>query len=238
MSHSDKIKLFGWFLHTEKTKHDFKVADIRECYDQSHFDPPANLTRLLDALAEKTSPELLKKPGGLYRLHANVRTAMDTKYGSPDSVIVVEAALADLPAKLNNPSERLFLNETLTCYRHKAYRAAIVMAWNLTYDHLLHWVLADVARLAAFNQGIVARNSKKVNVTIQVRADFEKFGEDEVIDIAATLSGITANMKRSLKEKLGRRNTYAHPSNMHAERQQVDDMILDLVNNIVVKLPW
>jgi hypothetical protein len=111
------------------------------------------------------------------------------------------------------------------------------MAWNLAYGHLLTWVLGDATRLAAFNQGIPARNSKKADLVVSRREDFEKLKEDEVVDIAAKLPGITDNMRRVLKEKLARRNMYAHPSSMHAERQHVDEMMLDLVNNIVLKFP-
>ena len=237
LSHADKVKHFGWYLHTERQKESFKASDVKECYDALHYDPPANLPRTLDALTEKKPPELLKKTGGLYRLHANVRAPLDAKYGKPDLVIKVEKNVGDLPGKLTDPAEQLFLEETLKCYRHTAYRAAIVMAWNLAYGHLLTWVLADEARLAAFNQGILARNSRKADLVVSRRDDFEKLKENEVVDIVSKLSGITDNMKRVLKEKLARRNMYAHPSSMHAERQHVDEMVLDLVNNIVLKLP-
>jgi hypothetical protein len=236
LSHAEKIKHFGWHLQIERGHETFKVQGIRGCYDAVHLDPPANLPRSMDALTEKKPPDLLKK-NGAYRLHANPLAEMTKQYGHPESTVTVEKALAELPAKLTSASERLYLEETLTCYRHHAFRATIVMAWNLAYDHLLHWVMSDPARLAAFNAGIAKRNSKKAHVTIAVRSDFEELKEDEVIDIAGNLSGITDNMKRTLKEKLGRRNTYAHPSTMTVAKPQVDDMVTDLVNNIVLRLP-
>ena len=238
LPHADKVKHFGWWLHTERAKQTFKVSDIRECYEALYYDPPANLARTLEALREKKPPDLLWKLGGFYSLHANVRAALDARYGKPDLVIKVEKIVADLPEKLTNPSERLFLEETLKCYRHTAYRAAIVMTWNLAYDHLAHWVLSDPTRLAAFNQAIAPKFSKKAHVVIQRREDFEKLSEGETVEVAGGLPGITGNMKKTLKERLDRRNTYAHPSSMHAERQQVDDMLLDLVNNIILKLPY
>ena len=80
------------------------------------------------------------------------------------------------------------------------------------------------------------RNAKKAHVQIVRREDFEELKEDETVDIVGGLPDITANMKRILKEKLGRRNTYAHPSTMTIARPQVDDMITELVNNVVLKL--
>lgn len=235
LSHSDRIKHFAWFLHHADGRETFKVADIRACYDSAHLDLPANLQRSIEALTEKKPPELLKD-NGAYRLHVRIRAGFDARYGKPTNVVEVESALASLPGRLRSESEKSYLDETLVCYRHGAFRAAIVMAWNLTYDHLLNWILHDPSRLTAFNAGIAKRNPKKSFVTIARREDFEDLKEDEVVDIASTLPGITVNMKRIMKEKLGRRNTYAHPSTVSVTRAQVDDMITDLVNNVVLKL--
>jgi hypothetical protein len=236
LSHAEKIKHFGWHLQAERGQETFKVQDIRGCYDAVHLDPPANLPRSMDALTEKKPPDLLKK-NGAYRLHANPLAEMTKQYGHPESTVTVEKALAELPAKLTSASERLFLEETLTCYRHHAFRAAIVMVWNLAYDHLLHWVLKDPSRVATFNVEVARRFAKKGYSAITDRADFEQMKEAEVLDAVAVLPGITDNMKKTLKEKLGRRNTYAHPSTMTVAKPQVDDMVTDLVNNIVLRLP-
>ena len=64
----------------------------------------------------------------------------------------------------------------------------------------------------------------------------EELKEDETVDIVGGLAGVSGNMKKVLKEKLGRRNIYAHPSTAKVERAQVDDMITDLVNNVVLIL--
>lgn len=235
LSHAMKIKHFVWYLQSIARKEQVRVADVRACYDTAHLDPPANLARSMEALTEKKPPDLLRRNDG-YRLHADCLAAMNAKYGKAESTIAVESALAELPSKLTKGSERAFLEETLTCYRHGAFRATIVMAWNLAYDHLLHWILADSERLLQFNRNISKRNSKKSYLTITARSDFEELKEDEAIDIAASFSEITGSMKRSLKEKLGRRNTYAHPSTMTIAKPQVDEMITDLVNNVVLKL--
>ncbi|MFT3687729.1 hypothetical protein [Paenirhodobacter sp.] len=62
--------------------------------------------------------------------------------GNP-SIVAVSKLLSDLPAKAPNDAERDFRNEAISCYKVKAYRSAIVMAWNLTCDHLTSWLLAD-----------------------------------------------------------------------------------------------
>lgn len=234
-SHSDKAKLFGWYLHTYGGKTRFTAADIRGCYDATHLDLPANANRTLEALTEKRPPELLRDRDG-YRLSQHTREHLDRTLGQSESYVRIEKMLTELPSSLADECERLFLAEALTCYRNGAFRAAVVMTWNLAYDHLVRWVLADPQRLAAFNAGISRRNPKKASVTIAKREDFDELKEDETVDIAAGLPGFSANVKRILKEKLGRRNTYAHPSTLRIERAQVDDMITDLTNNVVNNL--
>ena len=234
-NHPNRIKAFGWFLHVHALRERFSAADILDCYSKADLDPPANMRRFLDSLTEKSPPELIRDANG-FRLAHDVRIRMDEVFGEVGQVLAIERMLADLPGKLSDEGERLFLTETLTCYRHGAHRAAIVMAWNLAYDHLLRWILADPVRVAGFNAGIARRNRAKANVSVSRREDFEDLKEDEVIDIVGNVAGLSGGTKKLLKEKLGRRNTYAHPSTLHVERAQVDDMITDLTNNVVVAL--
>jgi hypothetical protein len=233
-NHPERIKALGWFLHAERKVAGFKPADITKCYRDVHLDEPANMGRFLDSLTERTPPELLKASGS-YRLAQPIRERLDRVYGSAEMVIVIEKMLTDLPGKITDEGERLFLTEALTCYRHRAFRAAIVMVWNLAYDHLLRWVLADAQRVSEFNAGIAKRNSRKSALVISTRDDFEALTEAETVDILSGVTGISDNLKKMLKEKLGRRNTFAHPSTtMVIVRAQVDDMITDLVNNVVL----
>lgn len=213
----------------------FGATEIGRCYDLVDLQRPANTTRFLQSLVEKTSPELIRDARG-YRLAHGVRENLDRLLGKAEAVLIVEKMLTDLPGKIADEGERLFLDETLKCYRHGAPRAAVVMAWNLAYDHVARWVLADVQRLAEFNAGIPRRNPKKSHVRIALRSDFEELKEDETIDILGGVTGISGNMKKILKDKLSRRNMYAHPSTLTIERAQVDDMITDLVNNVVLQL--
>lgn len=231
-NHPERIKAFGWFLHAQAGVAAFTTAHITKCYRDAHLDEPANMSSFLDFLAKKKPPELLKT-GRNFRLAQQVREKLNREFGRGEVVLAVEKMLTDLPGKIADQSERLFLDEAITCYRHNALRAAIVMAWNLAYDHVCRWVLNDTKRLAEFNAGIPKQNPRKAHVTITRREDFEELKEDETVTIVGGMTGVSANVKRTLKEKLGRRNTYAHPTTHTIERAQVDDMITDLVNNVV-----
>lgn len=235
-NHPEKIKAFGWFLHPYKGQDRFSASNINKCYDDAHLERPANTSRFLQSLTERTRPDLLRDGRG-YRLAQQVRDKLDQELGQVEAVVIVEKMLGDLPGRIADEGERLFLNEVLTCYKHNARRAAIVMVWNLAYDHLARWILNDAQRLAAFNAGVPKRNPRKANITITRREDFDELKEDETVDIVGGLPGFSPNIKRLLKEKLGRRNGCAHPSTaLVVERAQVDDMITDLVNNVVLNL--
>ena len=149
--------------------------------------------------------------------------------------------LSELPGKIADEAERIFLKEAITCYHHKAFRAAIIMAWNLTYDHMARWIIADPARLTAFNSKIAERlggpNSRRGGTTIAKREDFDQLEEKEMIDIMGTAALLpSSNEKKILDMQLTRRNMAAHPSLVTIDAPQADDTITSLVQNIVLVL--
>lgn len=229
----EKIKLFGWWLHIHSGRELFSYADIRNCYNQLHIGEPPALATYVKRMVE--AGDLLSEKGR-FKLVRNVRSELDKRYGVHQSVIVVSSVLADLPSKVPNLSEKTFLDEALKCYRAQAFRACIVMTWNLAYNHLLNWFLADAARLAQFNATIVKRNPKKAGLKIAKYDDFEELKEREVIDIASSAGLYNSSVYKILKDKLDRRNIAAHPSNVVVTQPQADDTITDLVNNVVLAL--
>jgi len=229
----EKMKLFAWWLHTHSLKELFSYADIRNCYNKLHIDEPPALATYVKRMAE--ARDLLSEKGR-FKLARSVRSDLDKRYGVHQSIIVGSSVLADLPSKVPNLSEKTFLDEALKCYRARAFRACIVMTWNLAYNHLLNWLLADATRLAQFNATIVKRNSKKPGLRIAKYNDFEELKEREVIDIASSAGLYNSSVYKILKDKLDKRNIAAHPSNVVVTQPQADDTITDLVNNVVLTL--
>jgi hypothetical protein len=233
LSPRDKIRLFAWFLHTQRNKEIVFNADMRACFDELHLEDP-NVAKYLGRMVDYK--DLMRERGG-FKLHRSVRTDLDKKYGVHDSVVRVSQLLADLPAKVPDLAERDFLTEALKCYRHEAYRSCIVMTWNLAYSHLLHWILKDPGRLAAFNAAIVKRFPKKTGLQIIRYDDFgDELKESEVIEICGTASLLNSNIKKILNEKLTKRNMAAHPSTVKVVQAQADDAATDLINNVVLAL--
>jgi hypothetical protein len=229
----ERIRLFAWWLHTHRGMTTFKTGDIRGCFDMMHL-PVPNIAMYLTRMTETRPAKALRK-GDSYNLAREARTDLDKKFGVHHSVVAVSKILTDLPAQVPNINERAFLQEALKCYRHEAYRACIVMVWNLAYSHLLDWILADATRLDAFNGAIIKIYPKKKGLTIAKYEDFtEELTEREVVEIANVADVYTSVVFRILKQKLDRRNIVAHPSNVVVVQSQADDMITDLVHNVVL----
>ncbi|MDQ6436162.1 hypothetical protein RB623_19055 [Mesorhizobium sp. LHD-90] len=144
--------------------------------------------------------------------------------------------LSDLPGKVPDLAEKTFLFEAMKCYRVEAYRACIVMTWNLAFDHLLRWIMRDAQRLADFNSAISRRYQKKASLMIISQDHFEDLKEAEVIEVCQTASLLSKNIIEILREKLKRRNIAAHPSQVVVTQSQADDVVTDLVNNVVLAL--
>lgn len=229
----DQLLLFGWFIEAVTGKPCFTSLDIRTAFQKAGIEPP-NVSQYLDRLKNKKPPQVVKSGSG-FRLAGNVRRTLDSKVGGNPAVVAVSKLLSDLPAKVPNVAERDFLNEALSCYKVKAYRAAIVMTWNLAYDHLMGWLLADQVRLDQLNDAIKKR-FPKLSVVVAVRDDFDELKESQLIDACRTSRLLNKNVVEILESKLKRRNTVAHPSTIVVTQAQADDTITDLVNNVVLAL--
>ncbi len=233
-SHADRVKAFAWHLHTYRKADRFGLPDIRDSYDRLHYARPKNLGTCIAQLQGKKPPEILKDKRG-YLLEGRVREAYDAKYGSRPLTIVVDTLLADLPGRIPDEAERLFLAEAIACFRVKAFRAAIVMTWNVAYDHFEEWILRS--HLADFNAQISRNFQKKAGVVITKKDDFSShFKEAEVIEIAKSAGFLHDNIKKIMSEKLTKRNLAAHPSLIEVTQFQAEDAISDLVNNVILKL--
>jgi hypothetical protein len=230
----EKIKLFAWWLHTHGGKEFFGPAEIRQCFDKLHIDEPASLATYLTRLAD--AKDLIAERGK-FKLGRTVRSEMDKKYGVHHSVVAVSKILTDLPAKVPTVEQRAFLQEALTCYKFQAYRACIVMTWNLAYAHLVDYILNDPRRLADFNAAITKKYPKKTNLVVSKYDDFtEELSERETVEIANVANTFNSVVFRILKKELDRRNIAAHPSNVVVSQHQADDMVSELVNNVVLAL--
>jgi hypothetical protein len=236
-SHADQIRYFAWYIHRDQGKHTFSSSDIAKCYDELALRKPTSIGPFLTQMCDGKAKQMLRTREG-YRLERATLEQLDSKFGTRSITIQVTKLLEELPGRVPDIAEREFLKEALICYRHGAFRAAIVMSWNLAFDHLLHFVLRH--HLSAFNSQwpkVFPKQHLKARVQqIATRDDFSELKESEVLTICKSAAIITADIYRILDEKLGKRNSAAHPSTITIGQIQVEGVIDDLVNNVVLRL--
>lgn len=228
-SHADKIKLFAWYLHYHGGVATFASTDIRKCFDKLNVAPPTSVGPFLSAMVSRN--DALKNAAG-YRLEARVRDAFSQRFGQRLASIQVHQLLSDLPAKMPTETDKAFLEETLICFKAGAFRATVVMAWNLAFDHFCVWLFSK--HLATFNAELAKRFPKLSPVLS--RDGFTEMKESQVIDVSRSAGIISGGVLKVLDEKLKKRNLAAHPSGILTTQITAEEVITDLMNNVVLKL--
>jgi hypothetical protein len=148
----EKVEILGWFIHRFHHKKRFTEEDIRRCLD--HLDIQVGADQPI--ISEDGN---INKHYDGYRVNFHTLGKLDARYELLLAQTEVHNLLKELPAKLSLTDEQSYLEETIICYAFGAYRAAIVMCWNLVYSHLCNFILADPTRLAAFNKTISAKDA-------------------------------------------------------------------------------
>ena len=226
----EKIKRFCWYLAADQKLQKISARDVSRCFDQAGCPRPTSIAPFLASLVAQ---KFLLRQRGDYSLSREGRDRFDSVLGRREATIMVDDLLQGLPARLTISCERVFLDEALTCFRSGAFRAAIVMTWNLAYDHFCTYIMTK--HLVAFNSQLPITFPKARLSMVTLREDFETLKESEVLQVARSANIISGSVHKILKEKLDRRNTAAHPSSVVISRLTAEDCISDLIENVVLK---
>lgn len=136
-----------------------------------------------------------------------------------------------------NDTQGYLRDETVLCLECRAYRAAMVMGWNLVFDILRQWIYDDEEnRRPAFNNVLTSKQKTK-NQKYQAVSDYEDFwhqgiSENSVIQWACEAKLLGNKVKRLLEVKLDLRNDYAHPNFKNPTVYQANAYIEELVSII------
>lgn len=184
-------------------------------------------------MTSRKPKEALRTASG-YKLEMRVRNGFDAKYSQRASAVHVDKLLSDLPSLVPDLVERTYLDEALICFRNKAFRAAIIMCWNLAYNHLCEFVLTK--HLVAFNTQLSIQFPKHKLKAVSKKDDFSELKESDVLQVCRSAMITPNSLSKVLKEKLDRRNTAAHPSAVVISQLTAEEFIKDLIENAVVHL--
>jgi len=240
-SRKSKILLLSYFLRQNRGMVEFSVKDIRDCCS-GLLKPPSQLSQQLELLSKGRDSVLMKcSKRGYYSIAIPGLNEVETYFTSATKTealadkILAEAILylRKIISKVGEDNKRKFMAEAVSCLGVDARRGTIIMVWAGTIDHLYDYILSN--KLAEFNAALRARNGRESRLTITNKDDFSDIKESIFIEICRSSHIITKDVRRILDEKLGVRNSCAHPSNIEVHLSKVVNFIEDLVDNVILK---
>ena len=240
-SRRSKILLLAYYLRQYRGMVEFSADDL-EAACRGVLKPPSDLRIQLRLLAKGKNSALAKGSArDLFSLNMPGLDEVESYLsGAGPAPAVVSAMITDalaylkkVVAKLGDDNQRKFMAEAISCLAVDAPRATIVMAWAGAMDHLYDFILGH--KLADFNAALARRTDRYARVTIATKDDFAELKESVFIEVARSAGVVTNDVRKVLDEKLGIRNTCAHPSTVEVHRSKVVNFIEDLVDNVILK---
>lgn len=230
-SQSALVELFVYFLTVEAGHDAATPRQVAGCFTECDLVVPANVgARLSEGL--KSKPAKYIKSNGGYKLQRHMREALSRKLGTETVTAQTSATLRGLEHKLPAGAKKEFLKEAIDCFEIGANRAAIVMAWILAMDHLFAYILAH--KLADFNEALAKDKGVKIDAVTE-RDHFTEIKETKFVELCRAAGIVSNDVRKILDQKLGIRNSCAHPSGVMVNKSKVIDFIEDLVDNVILK---
>ena len=231
---SDLPDFFAYHLTVEMAEPSVTVKAVRECYDSCDIAPPSWLASHFSNGLKK--PRRYIKLNGGYRLENRRREEIATLLSDNQATVQTSTALDRLEAQIQAGPKRDFLHETIKCFGVGAYRAAVVMCWNLAVHHLQDHILTDPARHAAFNAVLAKNTDMRVKIkSVSKQDDFTEMSESKFLLFCREAKVITSSMLKKLEGRLNERNSAAHPSGLKATPKTSEAYIEDLMENVLKK---
>lgn len=232
LSAKELVGLFVYYLTVELQEAAATRVSVDACFKTCDLTPPARTAAILsEGLADGV---YVKAAEGGYKLQRHYREELSKRLGAERVVVQANAELRRLEAKMTAGAAKDFLKETIDCFEAGANRATIVMCWILAMDHLMSFVYAH--HLPAFNAVLATNTDRRVKVSVvSTRDDFSDIPEGKFIEFLRSAKIISPDVRKILDEKLGTRNSSAHPSGITIKPSKVIDFVDDLVSNVVLK---
>lgn len=226
-----QVDYLAFFLMTEEELESFTAKQVQNCFDALSLKQYKRLAGYLSENAGRKTGSYVKSKTG-YRLERGAYDEIKRVVDKEPKKVHVEQQLNDIVAKMEDSQEKAFLIEALNCYRVESYRASIVLVWILAIDHLQKYIFDRT--LDDFNLALSKNPDKRVQ-KIVIYDDFSDLKETKFIELARASKAISNDVRKILDEKLGIRNSAAHPSYIVFSGHKTTEFIFDIVNNIILK---
>lgn len=233
LSAKEKVDRLSFFLIAHGSKKVVTCSELKKLYKDLKIKPYSRIPQYLSEESRKKGGKYIREDGG-YILERSILSRLKGEIDRSPRRVQVDDQLKDLVTRISDTQEQGFLQETIDCLSVGANRAALVMMWILTMDHLQKYIFNDPDRLLDFNTAISKRAGNKIK-SIKDYDDFSIIKESDVIEIAKSAGIISADVRKILDEKLGIRNSAGHPSSITVHETKVNEFIFDLTNNVLLK---
>ncbi len=231
-SAKDQTDYIAFYLVHHKSVEAFTAKDITAICSEINLQPHARLAQYLSEEANSRTAEkkYIKLPKG-YQIHAPFYNRLEQQIAKAPVLVALDADLESQISSVSDVYERELLEEAARCYKVKAYRAAVVMVWAVTMSHMYTYVYAN--QLPAFNLAVSRDGDKRLKSVRKVE-DFGEIKETKFIELLRAAGIVTNDKRKILDEKLGTRNTAAHPSKTHLQGSKAIEFGHDLLANIIL----
>lgn len=230
-SATKQVDYAAYFLLTAGGKTSVVANDLAAVLRQLDLKEYKRLPQYLSENATAKTGRYVKVKQGGYRLARAAFDVIDKQVRNEPVKVAVSAQLADLVAKIANASEKAFVEEALNCYRVGANRATVIMMWITAIEHIQRYTFAN--KLADFNAALAKSPDKKVKKIINYD-DFSDLPEVKLIELLRSAGVITNDIRKLLDEKLGIRNSAAHPSGVTITGHKATEFALDITANVLL----
>lgn len=235
LSRGTLADLFAYYLQVEIGRDFVATAELKRCFTLCDLGTPTWLATHLTNNSKGRKATYVKAAKG-YRLHANAREKLAQLFGAGQIAVQTSAPLKEIYEQLPDGPRKEFLREAVASYEIGCNRAAVIMFWLFLLDHLFE--LVEKKYLNDFNSVLEKNTDKRVKVTsIARRDDFGEIPEGKFIELLRSSGIISADVRKILDQKLGTRNTAAHPSTVKLQQSKANDFFDDLIENVFRKYP-
>ncbi len=233
LKQSEKCLYFAFYVTAIRKEASFNRASIELCFREANLPVYTKVREYLVENAKGRSPNFIKVNGDYgisqYKLDELFKTLRVDK-----PVIEVEIDLNKLKEDIVDANGKDFLDETIKTVEVGAYRASVIMVWILGIDHLYNYIISS--KLVDFNTKLALQNNKRIKVTsVQTKDDFSEIPEGIFIALCREANIISNDVRKILEEKLGTRNSCAHPSGIKISKNKAIEFIKDILYNIILK---
>jgi hypothetical protein len=228
---SQQADYITYYFTTEGGQDSVTASEIKAAFKTLNLKPYKRTAAYLSDNASSRKGKYVKVDKG-YRLVQSTFNDIDRLIKHEPVKIAVDAQLSDLIEKVIDNSEKNFLLEASNCYRVEAYRAFVILVWIVTMHHMQKYIFDN--KLNEFNVAFAKNPDKKLS-SIKNYDDFSDIKEVKFIELARSANIISNDVQKIMNEKLGTRNSAAHPSGVKISGHKATEFALDLIDNILLK---